>query len=99
MEFNMPIIYIQIYGKSDRRKNSAIEWDCLLQFLWIIYIVWFSYVQKKVSENHWCEEIKKTCDVKIYVINSVPPDDEIQIFLDQNILDLFLFSPEFEIFF
>ena len=54
---------------------------------------------KKVSENHWCEEIKKTCDVKIYVINSVPPDDEIQIFLDQNILDLFLFSPEFEIFF
>ena len=50
------------------------------------YIAWFFFMFKKVSESHWCKEIKKLLWCSGKIIDSVLLDDEILNFLDQNIL-------------
>ena len=44
------------------------------------------FMFKKVSESHWCKEIKKLLWCSGKIIDSVLLDDEILNFLDQNIL-------------
>ena len=84
MEFNMPIIYKYMESLIDEK---ILQLNAYFNFSGLFTLYDFLMFKKRCLKITDVKKSKKYCDVKIwYVIDSVPPDDEILNFLDQNIL-------------